>query len=82
MRCVAEMLIKYKVKPSALLASRPLAECFISRKARARQCFSYFKEFPEKHFDKNVFASSNGARLFIFVSYNYARAYAFHVETC
>ena len=34
------------------------AECFISRKARARQCFYYFKEFPEKCFDNNVFAGS------------------------
>ena len=69
------MLIKHEAKPSALLASRPHTECFIWCKARARQCFYYFKEFPEKRFDKNVFASSNGASLFIFVSYNYAQAY-------
>ena len=52
------MLIKHKMKPSALLASRPPAECFFSCQARARQCFYYFKEFPEKCFDKNMFTSS------------------------
>ena len=52
------MLIKHEAKPSALLASRPPAECFILRKARARKCFYYFKEFPEKCFDKNVVGSS------------------------
>ena len=51
-RGVVEWLIKHEAKPSALLASRPRVECFISRKARARQCFYYFKEFPEKRFDK------------------------------
>ena len=43
----AEMLIKHKAKPSALLASRPRAKCFISCKARVRQCFNYSKEFPQ-----------------------------------
>ena len=52
------MLIKHEVKPSALLALRVHAECFISRKARARECFYYFKEFPEKPFNVNVFAGS------------------------
>ena len=52
------MLIKHEVKPSALLALRLRAECFISRKAQARQCFYYFKEFPEKRFDINVFTGS------------------------
>ena len=56
-RHVAEMLIKHEAKPSVLLASRPRAKCLISRIARARQCCYYFKEFPEKRFDKNVFAS-------------------------
>ena len=36
MRRAAKMLIKHKAKPSALLASRPHAKCFISHKA---QCF-------------------------------------------
>ena len=49
---MTEMLIKHKVIPSALLASRPRTDCFISRTARARQCFYYFREFPGKHFDK------------------------------
>ena len=49
------MLIKHEAKPSALLASRPHAECFILHKVRARQCFYCFNEFPEKHFDINVF---------------------------
>ena len=61
MRRVAEMLIRHEAKPSALLALRPHAECFISRKARARQCFYYFKGFPEKRFHKNVLANLNGA---------------------
>ena len=49
------MLIKHEVKPSALLPLRPLAECFISRKARASQCLNHFKEFPET-LDENMFA--------------------------
>ena len=57
-RHAAEMLIKHEAKPSTLLASRLHTECFLSRKARARQCFYNFKELPEKHFDNNVFASS------------------------
>jgi len=48
MRHAAEMLIKHEAQPHAILASRPLAECFISCKARARQCFNYFKEFPQQ----------------------------------
>ena len=52
------MLIKHEMKPSALLASRSHAECFISHKTQARQCFYYFKEFPEKRFHKNVFGDS------------------------
>ena len=39
-------------------ALRPSADCYISRKAQARQCFYYSKEFLVKHFVKNVFASS------------------------
>ena len=57
---------------------RPPAECFISRKTRARQCFYYFKEFPENALIKTcslVHCNLNGANLFIFVSYNYTRAY-------
>ena len=50
------MLIKHEVKLIALLALRPHAKCFISRKAQARKCFNYFKEFPEKRFDNNLFA--------------------------
>ena len=52
---MAKMLMKDEAKPSALLASRPCVGCFILCKAQARQCINYFKEFPEKHFDKNVF---------------------------
>ena len=52
------MLIKHEAKLSTLLASMPRVEYFISRKARVRQCFYYFKEFPEKRFNKNVFAGS------------------------
>ena len=37
-------------------ASRPHAKYFISRKAR--QSFYYFKEFPVKRFDKNMFTNS------------------------
>ena len=48
--------IKHEAKPSDLLALKPHAECFILLKARAKQCFNYFKEFPEKYFDKNMFA--------------------------
>ena len=56
MRHVAKMLI---ILLSALLASRPHAECFISHKAQqGNECFNYLKEFPEKCFDKNVFAGS------------------------
>ena len=58
MRHAAEMLIKHEAKLSALLALRPFTECFISLKARARQYFYYFKEFPEKRFDINVFTGS------------------------
>ena len=44
---------------SALLASRPHAERFISHKAQqGNECFNYLKEFPEKCFDKNMFAGS------------------------
>ena len=73
------MLIKHEAKPSALLASRPPAKCFILSKPRARQYFYYFKEFPEKRFDKTcslVHCNLNSANLFIFMSYNYARGYA------
>ena len=56
MRHKVEMLIKHKANPSALLASRPHAECCILHKAQARQCFNNFKEFPEKRFNKNVLA--------------------------
>ena len=34
------------VWPSALLVSRPCADCFILRIAGVRQCINYFKEFP------------------------------------
>ena len=37
-----------EAKPSALLASRPHAECFISRIARARQCFNCFIGFSRE----------------------------------
>ena len=51
------MLIKYEVKQSTLLASRLCNEYFISRKAGVRQYCYYFKEFPQKRYDKNMFAS-------------------------
>ena len=55
MRHIAEMLSKHEEKPSALLTSKPHAECFISCKPQARQCFNYLKAFPEKLFDINMF---------------------------
>ena len=51
-------VMKHKVKLSALLVLKPRAECYISHKAKARQCFYYFKEFQEKCFDTNMFVSS------------------------
>ena len=48
LRCAAKILIKQDTKPSILLALRPSTECFISHRARARQCFNCFKE-PIKH---------------------------------
>ena len=41
---MAKMLMNYEAKPSALLTSRPCAECFTSRKACERESFN---EFPE-----------------------------------
>ena len=57
---MTKLLVKHEAKPSALLASKPQAECFISRKAQARQCFNYFKEIPEKCFDSLGFKSPLG----------------------
>ena len=57
-RYTAEMLVRQKAKLGASLALRPLTESFILHKAQVRQCFNYFKEFPEKRFDKNMFTGS------------------------
>ena len=74
MRCMAKMLTKHEAKPSAFLTPRPCAKCFISCEAQARQCF---KEFPEKCFNKNMFANINGADLVICMSYNTHRLTCF-----
>ena len=42
----AECYINIEAKPSAILASRPSAKCFIFHIARARQCFNCYREFP------------------------------------
>ena len=78
MRHTTKMLIKHEAKLIALLVLRPHAKCFISHKAWTRQCFYYFKEFPEKCFIKMcslVHCNLNGVSSFIFVSYNYMQAY-------
>ena len=49
---MAEMPIKHQAKPSALLASRQHTECFILPIARARPCFSYFKEITHERLVK------------------------------
>ena len=50
--------IKHEVRGRDANKARGEAECFISRIARARQCFNCFIEFPEKRFDINLFAGS------------------------
>ena len=47
MSCMTAMPIRDEAKQSALLELRPCAESFILRKAPARQCLNYFKQFPE-----------------------------------
>ena len=42
---MAELLIKHKAKPSASLALRPNANCFILCIAQARHCFKNFHEY-------------------------------------
>ena len=41
--------IKHEAQPSALLASRQHAKCFILRIARSRPCFNCFKELTHEH---------------------------------
>ena len=71
---MAEVLMKHEAKSSALLASRLHTECFISRKARARQHFYYFQRNTLIKTCLLVHCNLNSASLFIFISYNYARA--------
>ena len=77
---MAEMLIKHEAKTSALLASRPCTECFISRKAQAKQCFYYFQKSALIKMCLLLHCTAvrnlHGASLFIFMSYNYVQAYA------
>ena len=55
------------ILPSALLALRPHAECFISHKAQqGNECFNYLKEFPENALIKTcllVHCNLNGGSL-------------------
>ena len=46
------MLIKHKVNPSVLLASRQCAECFVLRIGRARPCFNCFNELTHERLVK------------------------------
>ena len=46
------MPIKHEAKPSAYLALRQRAECFILHIATARPCFNCFKELTHEHLVK------------------------------
>ena len=50
--------IKHEAHGRDANKARGKAKYFILHKAQARQCFNYFKEFPEKCFDENVFTGS------------------------
>ena len=85
-KCVAKMLIMHEAHPGALLASRPHAECFISRIAQARQCFNCFIEFSRLtlRYKRTCWLikaclTVNGGNL---SKFNYTRVLSHHLYVC
>ena len=74
-RRAAEMLIKHEAKPNALLASGRTPRAFYRVKQEQGNAFTILKNIQIETCSL-VHYNFNSASLFIFVSYNYARAYS------